>query len=486
MLSLPLNDLRIHSQHRNTLSERPVYGPGPSSLPIMTDYDKLKVTDLKDLVKERGIAATGLKLKQQFVDALNADDSSNNGAEVIEGAEESNGNGNGNGDAKDEDAGEDVQEEDNSNKRKRRSPTPPVSEESVSKKLKTADDAPSVQLPEDVAADAPAAVDEAAAKTIQPYGSSDDIMQVDNAEGEDEVMDDISARSAKHPATRALYIRELVRPLQPNSLREHLRTVASPPGATSASAAEIVETFHLDKLRTHALVVFDSTSAASRARNALHDHIWPDEPSMRKPLWVDFVPEDKVSEWIEMETERPDTKWEVTYDGVDTNGQTTAILQEVGSDHQTPAPAAPNPQRSSQSQDPPAPQKEPPPQSKSFDTLDSRYKFTQCKPKIYYQPVAPELADSRQENISTETSREWEDKLSDPSLYGEGELRRYTFEDGDKLVDGGADFGLFGRKSTRGGRGGGEYRGGGRGRGRGEYRGGDYYRGGGSGGRRPY
>ena len=461
----------------------------------MTDYDKLKVSDLKDLVKERGIAASGLKLKQQFVDALNQDDSSNAGSETVKEGE--NGSSNGNGDAMEENAvGSDAE---NTNKRKRRSPTPPVSEESVSKKLKTADGAPSVKLPEDVTADAPAPVDEEGAKTIQPYGSSDDIMQVDGAMDNDH---DPSTPPARHPATRALYIRELVRPLQPNSLREHLREVASPPGATSASAAEIVELFHLDKLRTHALVVFDSISAASRARSALHNQIWPDEP-MRKVLWVDFVPEEKVQDWIDTESERPDTKWEIAYESLDT--ETTATLQEVGSGRQAMA-ASSDQQRSSQQQDETMGEddkQEAPAQSKSFDTLDSRYKFTQCKPKIYYQPVAQDLAATRQEHITTETSREWEDKMSDPSLYGEGELRRYTFEDGDKLVDGGADFGLFGRKSTRGGRGGFEYRGGGRGRGRGEYRGGggdyrrdggdyrggggDYYRGGGSGGgRRPY
>ncbi|PIA94489.1 hypothetical protein CB0940_08555 [Cercospora beticola] len=453
----------------------------------MADYDKMKVPELEELVKERGIAAEGLKSKKHYVDALIADDAQD-GAEKTE-DREGDGHSNGNGDAQDEVMGSDTE---GTNKRKRRSPTPPVSDESVNKKLKTADAAT-------ISEDAPAAVDEESATTLQPYGSSDDVMQVDSRQRQqpeqDEAMEDAAVSASRHEATRALYIRELVRPLQPNALREHLREIASPPGATSASAAEIVELFHLDKLRTHALVVFDSISAASRARSALHEHIWPNEPSMRKPLWVDFVPEEKVQDWIDTETERPDTKWEIVYESVDTHSPVTATLQEVGAGRRESFNGGNTRPTVSGSQDaPPSPQQEQPAQSKSFDTLDSRYKFTQCKPKIYYQPVARELSDSRQQTLTSGTSGDWEDRMSDPSLYGEGELRRYTFEDGDKLVDGGADFGLFGRKSTRGGRGGGEYRGG-RGRGRGEYRGGggdyrggggDYYRGSSSGGRRPY
>ncbi|KAM3416474.1 hypothetical protein BST61_g8068 [Cercospora zeina] len=455
----------------------------------MADYDKLKVPELKELVKERGIASGGLKLKQQYVDALVANDAGNAVGKTDD--QEGDGHSSGNGDAQDEVMGSDTE---GTNKRKRRSPTPAVSDESVSKKLKTGGAA---ILPED----APATVEEEGVKKAQRYGSSDEVMHVESRQQQqqqpehDEAMEDADASPARHEATRALYIRELVRPLQPNALREHLREIASPPGATSASAAEIMELFHLDKLRTHALVVFDSISAASRARSALHEHIWPNEPSMRKPLWVDFVPEAKVQDWIDMETERPDTKWEVVYESLDTDSPVTASLQEAGAGRRESFNGSTRPTMSGSQDAPPSPQQEAPAQSKSFDTLDSRYKFTQCKPKIYYQPVARELSESRQQTLTQGTSGNWEDRMSDPSLYGEGELRRYTFEDGDKLVDGGADFGLFGRKSTRGGRGGGEYRGG-RGRGRGDYRGGggdyrgggggDYYRGSSSGGRRPY
>ncbi|KAF2136605.1 uncharacterized protein K452DRAFT_322316 [Aplosporella prunicola CBS 121167] len=40
----------------------------------MTDYAKLKVVELRDLLKERGISSAGLSKKQQIIDALQADD----------------------------------------------------------------------------------------------------------------------------------------------------------------------------------------------------------------------------------------------------------------------------------------------------------------------------------------------------------------------------------------------------------------------------
>ncbi|KAK4502812.1 hypothetical protein PRZ48_006238 [Zasmidium cellare] len=460
----------------------------------MSDYSKLKVAELKDLVKERGIASTGLKVKQNYVDALIADDGADGGkGEVVE-QEQS--------EVKDEPIsdipqqdGADESTEEQSNKRKRRSPTPPMSEESVNKKIKTAEEKAdadvAVKLPEVVEADAPVPMEEDSetkAKVL-PYGSSDDVMDVqkeemtaqDTEQEHETVQDD--ALPSKHPVTRALYIRGLVRPLQPNVLREHLLSLAQ--NATSDQAT--VEEFHLDKLRTHAFVLFDSKAAAIAVRQALHDQIWPDEP-MRKPLWVDYIPETSVREWIDTEIGKGDlTRWEVVYnsEGLDTDGPVIASLQEAdagnarntarqptGTGEGMPnAPSGPR-RQSTQYQQPPhprSPEEDPRPQSKSYDVLDDMYPFTQTKPKIYYQPVPRELVERRLEEFEKEKSRDWDDRFADPAAYAEGELRRYTFEDGDRLVDGGADFGLFGRNS-RGG-----MRGGGRGRGRG----GDRYRGGG-------
>ncbi|KAI6837944.1 hypothetical protein KC337_g17352, partial [Hortaea werneckii] len=406
-----------------------------------TDYSKLKVTELKDLLKERGIASTGLTRKQQIVDALEEEDGKtaagqpeepeatddiDEGAEGkelegeeekveaaveevaqagVDGEQEANPKGETEGmqdqaeDAKvdapgvletDQPVSQDASNlvtpretspvpqdaSSDTRKRKRRSPTPPVSQDTINKKLKSAeDDANAVKLPEDrVVEDAPAPTDganepqtEDAPEKVQPYGSSDDVMDIqkearqgsqgngaeaDTAPTSDHVerpeidamaVDDggdsaQSSSGALHPATRALYIRELIRPLQPNDFRKHLVDLATPQDQDLNDS--IIETFHLDPLRSHAFAVFTSTSAAARARTALHNTVWPAEPT-RKPLWVDFVPEDKVGEWIERElaagTSRRDAKrWEVVYEKL--ADRVEARLQEVG----PPPPAGPS------------------------------------------------------------------------------------------------------------------------------------------------
>ncbi|CAK4032436.1 SAP domain [Lecanosticta acicola] len=500
----------------------------------MTQYDKLKVAELKDLVKDRGIASTGLKLKQHYIDALVADDGVKevrDGEEAIEGKpgdEEAAAPDEDGEQSRAEEKAEDVEatgsaqveeppadDSEMVNKRKRRSPTPPVREDSNSKKLKVADEKEDVNmnLPEDAPVPLGAESEgDAAQKTIAPFASSDDVMEVDNVDegagataltedsnrsapqwslqvGEgDQAMADVDpdAPPSKHPPTRALYIRELVRPLQPNNLRQHLLDIAKDTSSTSASAN--IEAFHLDKLRSHALVLFDSVSSASRVRSELHTKVWPDEP-MRKPLWVDYIPEEKVQEWIETEVCRADmTRWEIVYtnDGSNTEDPVTAMLQEAesggtkasaiaGPSRPTAGEGMPNapvgPRRESmqaRSQHRPSVEEPRQPESRP-DPLNQYFRSTDAKPKIYYLPVPQDLADRRLDEFEKGTRRDWDDAYADPSNYAEGELRRYTFEDGDRLVDGGADFGLFGRR----GRGGGF---GGRGRGRG--RGGDFYRGG--------
>jgi hypothetical protein len=113
------------------------------------DYSKLKVTELRDLVKERDIPNAGLKLKQHFVDALVAYDEQNpSGATDGANDEVDNVEAEANEDAAMEEAevadavpddeAEQAQESDSeTRKRKRRSATPPVHAESISKKPRT-------------------------------------------------------------------------------------------------------------------------------------------------------------------------------------------------------------------------------------------------------------------------------------------------------------------------------------------------------------
>ena len=285
---------------------------------------------------------------------------------------------------------------------------------------------------------------------------------------------------ALHPATSALYIRDFMRPIKPDVLREYLSLLASPPDTDPNP--EIITEFYLDNVKTHCLVTFANISAAARVRSGLHDRVWPNEKN-RKPLWVDFVPETKISKWIEVETEAASDrrqgmkKWEVVYE--EEEGGVMAYLQEAGPNssaarnvqpmkprkgsmtttHGTPS--APKAREDVAAMVPP-----PIPAAKSdagqgFQALDELFKVTAAKPKLYYLPVSSDTVDRRMDKLNAGQGGGRSD-----------EKRRYTFEEGI-LVDKGPEFG-FGRRGGYSGRGSGGY-GGYQGRG-GGYRG-DNWRG---------
>ncbi|KAK3645524.1 hypothetical protein LTR22_014688 [Elasticomyces elasticus] len=534
---------------------------------MAAEYSKLRVTDLKDLLKERGIPSTGLTRKQSIIEALEAKDASSTDdtntavavdaptTEVVEGggeveadhAEKIEDEG-----AEMKDAVEEVEREEGgelggaeaegeaevatpeSRKRKRRSATPEVSEEGVSKKLKAAEDKnEEVKLVEDAPVPLDGAADtkpEAVAETVQPYSTSDDLHTLPQTE--DIAMDD-APTGAFHPATRALYISSLTRPLQPQQLRDHLSSLA---GGTFESEPP-VETFHLHLLRTHAFAVFTTLKEATRVRSLLHGTVFPDEPA-RKPVSVDFVPEEEVGKWIDVEmaagTNRRDAKrWEVLYSNTEEGvkaehvevtgtsasgpGRQNSMAQQqqqqgFGAGAGMGTPTAPSGPRGNAARMPAQPQQantserrqsnpiikdeEMPdtdtagpvggveanpthgPSTSSFTTLAKTFLCTTTKPHLYYLPKAEALAESRVRKLTQETSRDWDGGRAGDGVGVGGALRRYTFEDGDKLVDGGPDRGSFG---VPGGFGGDGYRGDGyrgRGRGRGGIRGGGGFRGG--------
>lgn len=262
----------------------------------------------------------------------------------------------------------------------------------------------------------------------------------------EEAEPDRAIAPAIHPATSALYIRDIMRPLNLTQLKKHLATLAAPPG--QESDLDVVVNFYIDTIRTHAFVAFTNISAASRVRSALHDRIWPDEKT-RKPLWVDFIPVDKVDEWIDRETAEfagvrgPAKKWEVYFD-VDEDRRVTAVLQE-GSNllptQQTrrpsaPVPPLPSPQASRRIENAPS-------APRSFNIrgqgapmakLDELFRSTATKPMLYYMPVPKELANKRLDNIDAAMST---DAAAGKKITGP--INRYTFEDGDKVVDRGPE-----------------------------------------------
>lgn len=282
---------------------------------------------------------------------------------------------------------------------------------------------------------------------------------------------------AIHSATSALYIRNFMRPLQAGQLKDYLVALAKPTNASPTE--EPISDFFLDAIRTHCLVRFSNVSAASRVRSALHDRVWPDERT-RKPLWVDFVPEEKLKKWIDVEQSaassrgQPAKRWEVVYEkeggnivaylqetdggnGALRGGISTAAREEAGRGVQ----GAPSGPRGSDAR----PQTRPAPKvdaGRGFKALDDLFKGTAAKPKLYWLPASKLVVDRRLDRLAVGRGGGRSD-----------EMRRYTFEE-EVLVDRGPEFG-YGRGGHRGRGGGGGYSGGSADRG-GGYRG-DSWRG---------
>lgn len=374
-------------------------------------------------------------------------------------------------------------------KRKRRSATPQLSEEEVARKRLRTDD---VEVAADESAIAPAAhIAETAAHsavnstpeanqtqhTEAPFAASasaplpaastsnptalQGIESTDNQALPQDMDYERDVAPAIHPATSALYIGNLMRPLRPNDIQAYLAELAS--SSTSDDQHEdIIVRFYLDQIRTHAFVIFKSVSAASKTRTALHDRVWPNE-SNRKALLVDFVPPEKVSTWIEMEESssggRSGSRWEVVYqqgpDGIEAHLESgsvssakagpppggkplpnnRAVLSTGGIGSTNSIPLGPRGHR-----DQPAPPTGPradrpgpgPTPRYGSSALDKVSEKTKAKPVIYYQLVSEDLARRRISSMRSFYSR-------DPPRDLGRDINRYSFEEGDSFVDRGKE-----------------------------------------------
>ena len=250
---------------------------------------------------------------------------------------------------------------------------------------------------------------------------------------------------AIHPATSALYIRDFMRPLNAQNVQNHLTSLATPPG--QSPDPDIILNFFLDSVRTHALVSFTNVSAASRVRSSIHDRIWPDERN-RKPLWADFVPAEKVESWIAEEQasnaggRSSSKKWEVVYQE-DEDGRIMAVLQEAfGGPSRQPSsnlrkttqqtPTGPSRGIESAPLGPRAQMDSRPLVGAGVTSVETLFKRTAAKPVLYWQPVSREISTKRLDHIDDATSKGYDRR-------GGGEINRYTFEDGDVLVDRGVE-----------------------------------------------
>lgn len=370
-------------------------------------------------------------------------------------------------------------------KRKRRSLSPPPDEEGVAKRARLAEDPPA----EDIApavhmADEPPttqANEDEKMEDVQetPVAAPVEPPTPQTTKQEEPFVDNTDygrqVAPALHRPTSALYISNLMRPLRPADIQAHLVDLATPRGKTLSN--DIITLFHLDQIRTHAFAVFTSTAAASRVRALLHDTVWPNE-SNRKALWLDFIPPEKVQEWVDKEVGdggRSSTRWEVVYvDAPDGTVEArleaaTGALSRAGhaplsaptgprADTSNNIPLGPRGQQRQQHQPPTGPRPKPsgPGPRPAFGG-----KWTTAGPSISYTTVPEDLAQKRLDNMhSYYTDRR--------GPYGR-EINRYSFENGDAFVDRGKEVfeGIrppHRERGGRGGRGGGWGGGGGRGR----------------------
>ncbi|KAK8106203.1 uncharacterized protein PG998_003330 [Apiospora kogelbergensis] len=280
-----------------------------------------------------------------------------------------------------------------------------------------------------------------------------------------------------HPATAALYIKNFMRPLRPQQVQDYLIQLATPAGS-DLDDRTIVD-FYLDNIRTHTLVVFNTTSAASRVRTALHGTVWPEE-STRKPLWVDYFPPEMYNDWVDTETAGRGgrgsyRRFEVTYND-NHDGTVETRLEECDA-----APAAANAPPSQTSERNMAIPTGPrgmsgiegaplgprgfqsggrgPMQSGRLNDRSDAQSTTHAFPAIEYIPVPIEIADRRLAAIADAKTKDYDRDFGK-------EYRRYFFERGDLLVDRGPEIFLGirpphrERERRRGGGGGGDFGGG--------------------------
>lgn len=263
-----------------------------------------------------------------------------------------------------------------------------------------------------------------------------------------------------HPATSALYIKNFMRPLRAPDVQAHLAHLVNPSGGDTAH--DDLEDFFLDQIRTHAFAVFKSVSAASRVRNALHNRVWPDEAN-RKPLWVDFVPAEKVRGWIETEESQGGSRsstakrWTVTYDDGGDSGDVVAHLELDDATSRAPTgpsargPAPPPPTRpapkgpafdstnmiplgprAQRGHEGPPPRPNMPPGRGPPSQPGGTFGTTTARPYVTFRLVSEDLARQRIDDMQSYYTKDYRRDFGK-------EINRYTFEDGVHFVDRGAE-----------------------------------------------
>ncbi|KAK9462994.1 uncharacterized protein V1516DRAFT_671701 [Lipomyces oligophaga] len=125
--------------------------------------------------------------------------------------------------------------------------------------------------------------------------------------------------SAKFHATKSIYIQNFSRPLNIPSLKKYLE----------AAAGESLAFFWIDSIRTHCFAVFESIAGATKVQELVYNSTFPVDEKGRNPLITEFIPDEKVTEFIELEesADGRGKRWVVDITGETADG---VLLVEAG------------------------------------------------------------------------------------------------------------------------------------------------------------
>lgn len=127
---------------------------------------------------------------------------------------------------------------------------------------------------------------------------------------------------SQYPITRVVYIKNLSRPLAVGEFKKFLKMCG---GGVDPDRV------WFDSIRTHCFAEFNNQKTAQRVRETLNNTRFPAQELQRPLMTTDYIPADKLDEWIKREEEqgpRSLTRWVVHYEKLDTGSISADLVME--------------------------------------------------------------------------------------------------------------------------------------------------------------
>lgn len=127
---------------------------------------------------------------------------------------------------------------------------------------------------------------------------------------------------SQYPIARVVYIKNLSRPLAVGEFKKFLKMCG---GGVDPDRV------WFDSIRTHCFAEFSNQKTAQRVRETLNNTRFPAQELQRPLMTTDYIPADKLDEWIKREEEqgpRSLTRWVVHYEKLDTGSISADLVME--------------------------------------------------------------------------------------------------------------------------------------------------------------